>query len=89
MDELNHRIDGMNHRMDGMELYAAFRKATNAHGALMSSMAPQDPIDNGNAVVEVRPGVGGREASIFAAELFKTYELYAKANKWRFEVIVR
>lgn len=65
----------------------AVKEAAHAHGALMSSMAPRDPIDDGNAVLEVRPGVGGREASIFAAELFKTYENYARANKFRFEVI--
>ncbi|KAG2386195.1 hypothetical protein C9374_002641 [Naegleria lovaniensis] len=42
---------------------------------------------NNNAIIEIRPGTGGDEASLFAMELFKMYEKYALAKGWKFEVL--
>lgn len=41
---------------------------------------PQDPNDNNNAIIEIRAGVGGDEAELFAANLYRMYNRYA-ANK--------
>ncbi|HPD64731.1 MAG TPA: peptide chain release factor 1 [Bacteroidia bacterium] len=50
-------------------------------------LIPPDPADNKNAIVEIRAGTGGDEASIFAGDLFKMYEKYAAAKGWKIEVV--
>jgi peptide chain release factor 1 len=55
--------------------------------ALAREMAPKDPNDGRNVVLEIRAGTGGDEASLFAAELFRMYSRYAEAQGWKVEVI--
>jgi peptide chain release factor 1 len=50
-------------------------------------LTPKDPNDGRNAVLEIRAGTGGDEASLFAAELFRMYTRYAETQSWRVEVI--
>ena len=50
-------------------------------------LTPKDPNDARNAVLEIRAGTGGDEASLFAAELFRMYSRYAEQQGWRMEVI--
>lgn len=50
-------------------------------------LLPKDAADEKNAILEVRPGTGGDEASLFAAELFEMYQRYAQLQGWRFEVM--
>jgi peptide chain release factor 1 len=50
-------------------------------------LIPPDPADNKNAMVEIRAGAGGDEASIFAGDLFKMYEKFAENRNWKVEVI--
>lgn len=49
-------------------------------------LLPSDPEDNKNAVVEIRAGTGGDEASIFAGELFRMYVKYCENKNWKVEV---
>jgi len=49
-------------------------------------LLPKDPEDEKNAVVEIRAGTGGDEASIFAGDLFRMYTKYFETHKWKFEV---
>lgn len=49
-------------------------------------LLPKDPEDEKNAVVEIRAGTGGDEASIFAGDLFRMYTKYFETKKWKFEV---
>ncbi|MFW5820091.1 MAG: peptide chain release factor 1 [Bacteroidota bacterium] len=49
-------------------------------------LLPRDPEDEKNAVVEIRAGTGGDEASIFAGDLFRMYTKYFETRKWKFEV---
>ena len=44
---------------------------------------PDDPLDQKDIVVEIRSGVGGDEAELFAAELFRMYTRYAERKGWR------
>jgi peptide chain release factor 1 len=46
-----------------------------------------DAADSKNAILEVRAGTGGDEASLFAAVLFRMYELYVKQKGWTFELM--
>jgi peptide chain release factor 1 len=48
-------------------------------------LLPKDAADAKNAILEVRAGTGGDEASLFAAELFRMYQRYADLRGWKFE----
>jgi peptide chain release factor 1 len=49
-------------------------------------LLPADPEDEKNAVVEIRGGTGGDEASIFAGDLFRMYSKFFENQGWKFEV---
>ncbi len=50
-------------------------------------LLPKDIDDEKNAIVEIRAGTGGLEASLFCADLFKMYEKVCSKKKWRLEII--
>ncbi len=50
-------------------------------------LLPKDQDDNKNAIVEIRAGTGGLEASLFCADLFKMYEKVCSKKKWKLEII--
>ncbi len=50
-------------------------------------LIPKDPADSKNAVVEIRAGAGGDEASIFAGDLYRLYTNYASAKGWKVELV--
>lgn len=49
-------------------------------------LLPGDPQDSKNAIVEIRAGTGGDEASLFAGDLFRMYSYFAELRKWKLEV---
>ena len=49
-------------------------------------LLPRDPNDDKSVIVEIRAGVGGEEAALFAHSLFRMYSMYADARRWRVEV---
>ena len=49
-------------------------------------LLPADPNDGKNVIVEIRAGVGGEEAALFAHSLFRMYSMYADARRWKVEV---
>ena len=50
-------------------------------------LLPKDEADKKNAIIEIRAGTGGLEASLFAADLFKMYEKVSHKKKWSVELI--
>ena len=50
-------------------------------------LLPKDPNDEKNVILEIRAGTGGDEATLFAAEVFRMYNRYAEAHKWKVEVL--
>ncbi|MBR6401933.1 MAG: peptide chain release factor 1 [Eubacterium sp.] len=50
-------------------------------------LLPKDANDDKNVVVEIRAGVGGEEAALFAYELYRMYQHYAEKHRWQIEVI--
>ena len=48
-------------------------------------LIPKDEADKKNAIIEIRAGTGGLEASLFAADLFKMYEKVSHKKKWILE----
>jgi peptide chain release factor 1 len=50
-------------------------------------LVPHDPLDDRNAIVEIRAGTGGDEAALFAAELYRMYIRYCEKKRWKVETI--
>jgi peptide chain release factor 1 len=55
--------------------------------ALSFLFIPKDPADGRGAVLEIRAGTGGDEASLFAGDLFRMYQYYCEARGWRVETL--
>ncbi len=69
------------------ELPRLRRTLPEAEHALQLALLPRDSADARPAVLEIRPGTGGDEAGLFAADLQRMYTRYAESRGWRFEVI--
>ena len=50
-------------------------------------LLPKDPNDDKNVIVEIRAGVGGDEAALFAADMYRLYTRYAERKNWRVETM--
>ncbi|MFN3823851.1 MAG: peptide chain release factor 1 [Pseudorhodobacter sp.] len=55
--------------------------------ALRMVLLPKDAADARPAILEIRPGTGGEEAALFAADLLRMYQRYAETQGWRFEIL--
>jgi peptide chain release factor 1 len=62
-------------------------RATTLAAELKKLLLPRDPDDDKNVIVEIRGGVGGEEAALFAADLYRMYTKYAERKRWKQEVI--
>lgn len=69
------------------ELRALEEKLPEVERELQLLLLPKDSADDRSAILEVRAGTGGDEASLFAADLFRMYQRYAEAHGWGFEPI--
>jgi peptide chain release factor 1 len=67
------------------ELPALQREQVQAEERLMQLLAPRDPNDEKNVVLEIRAGTGGEEASLFAGDLYRMYSRYAERHHWKIE----
>lgn len=54
---------------------------------LQIALLPQDPNDEKNVIIEIRPGAGGDESEIFASEIFRMYSRYAERKNWKIEIL--
>ncbi|RMF35139.1 MAG: peptide chain release factor 1 [Alphaproteobacteria bacterium] len=54
---------------------------------LRLALLPRDIADTRPAILEIRPGTGGEEAALFAADLFRMYQRYAESRGWKLEVL--
>lgn len=55
--------------------------------AFVEALAPKDPLDEKNIIVEIRAGAGGDEAALFAAELFRMYNRFVERRGWKTRLI--
>ncbi len=55
--------------------------------ALNVLLLPRDPRDDANLFLEIRAGIGGDEAAIFAGDLFRMYTRYAEIRRWQVEIL--
>jgi peptide chain release factor 1 len=54
---------------------------------LQPLVVPRDPLDERNAIIEIRAGTGGDEAALFAADLYRMYTRFIERNGWRIEIL--
>ena len=71
------------------EIQAARADMERLREELKILLLPRDPNDGKNVVMEIRGGVGGEEAMLFAADLFRMYVMYAESRGWKLEVTSR
>ena len=69
------------------DLNLLIKKKSNFENHLKVFLLPKDEDDNKNAIVEIRAGTGGLEASLFCSDLFKMYEKVCSKKKWKLEII--
>ena len=62
-------------------------KLGNLERELRSQLAPVDRLDARPAILEIRAGVGGQEAGLFAGDLLAMYAQYAASRAWSFEIV--
>ncbi len=68
------------------ELESLNKKNEVLENELKELLAPRDPSDDRNVVLEIRAGTGGEEAALFAADLLKMYMRYSEKKGWSFEI---
>jgi peptide chain release factor 1 len=67
------------------ELPVLRQKQTELEVELRRLLAPRDPNDDKNVILEIRAGTGGEEASLFANDLYRMYTRYAENHGWKVE----
>ena len=69
------------------ELESVEDQLSNLAEALQFALLPKDPNDDRDVIVEIRSGTGGREASLFAADLYRLYSRFAQLQNWKVDVM--
>jgi len=69
------------------EIEAASSELEALENDLFAQLAPKDPNDDKNVIIEIRAGAGGDEASLFAAELYRMYLRYCEAHSLKTELM--
>lgn len=73
--------------MAKMQLDEAKTRIPELEDEIKFLLVPKDPEDSKNAVMEIRGGTGGDEASIFAGDLFRMYTKYCESKGWKTSVV--
>ncbi|MBR1659171.1 MAG: peptide chain release factor 1 [Oscillospiraceae bacterium] len=69
------------------ELIQARAALAEAEQEIRRLLLPRDPNDGKNVILEIRAGIGGEEAALFAADLYRMYAMYAEKRGWRIESV--
>jgi len=69
------------------EIYEIETAMPAAEAALQLALLPKDAADARPAMLEIRPGTGGDEAALFAADLLRMYYRYAEARGWKVDLV--
>ncbi|MEM7602259.1 MAG: peptide chain release factor 1 [Verrucomicrobiota bacterium] len=63
------------------------KKIEELEASVQYALLPHDPTEDRDAIVEIRAGTGGDEASLFAGDLYRMYQRYAETRGWRVEPV--
>ncbi|QOL80240.1 peptide chain release factor 1 [Pseudooceanicola spongiae] len=69
------------------ELYGLRAQLPGLEHEVQLALLPKDAADSRPAMIEIRPGTGGDEAALFAADLLRMYQRYCEARGWKFEIV--
>jgi len=69
--------------MAKMEIEELEPQREKIEGQIKQMLIPKDPTDSKNAILEIRAGAGGDEASIFAGDLFRMYQKFCEQQGWK------
>ncbi len=83
---LSNEKDEEMREMAKMELETLTQQQADLEEEIKVLLLPADPQDGKNAVLEIRAGTGGDEASIFAGDLYRMYTKYIESKGWKYEV---
>lgn len=84
---LGEALDHEMHAFVEGELADLMEKKEQLDKKLPILLLPKDPNDEKNVIVEIRGGVGGEEAALFAGDLFRMYSRYAEKKGWKVELM--
>ncbi|MEL6572662.1 MAG: peptide chain release factor 1 [Pseudomonadota bacterium] len=70
-----------------MELPELKEQLAGSEHEVQLALLPKDAADGRPALLEIRPGTGGDEASLFAGDLMRMYQRYAEGRKWSVEIL--
>jgi len=73
--------------MAKLELTELGTRKDNLEEEIRVMLIPADPQDDKNAILEIRAGTGGDEASIFAGDLYRMYAKYCETRNWKIELV--
>lgn len=86
-DILKNEKDEEFRSMAKQELEELEEKKEKLEDEIKIMLIPKDPEDSKNAIVEIRAGTGGDEASIFAGDLYRMYSKYCESMGWKTQVV--
>lgn len=86
-DVLKTEKDDEFREMAKMELNELIERRDEMEEEIRYMLIPKDPQDDKNALVEIRGGAGGDEASIFAGDLYRMYVKFCEVKKWKIEEV--
>ncbi|MFN3078049.1 MAG: PCRF domain-containing protein, partial [Alphaproteobacteria bacterium] len=79
--------DGEMRRMVREEVDALKTRLEQRLPEMQLMLAPKDPLEGRNVILEIRAGTGGEEAALFAAALLRMYGRFAEQSRWRVEML--
>lgn len=69
------------------ELEELYQREKQQYQELQEMLIEDDEDENRNAIIEIRAGTGGEEASLFASDLYQMYTRFAEKRKWKVEIL--
>ena len=87
LEELKHDSDKEMAELAKEELEIAVAHIARIEDEMQLLLAPKDPLDDRNVIVEIRGAAGGDEGNIFAGDLFRMYTRYAETVGWKIEMM--
>ena len=87
LDMLNEPLDSEMKALVNEELYYAREKCLALTEELKVLLIPRDPNDEKNVIIEIRGGAGGEESALFAAVLFRMYNMYSQNMGYKVSIL--
>lgn len=85
--ELAKSDDAAMAEMAAEEIPGLEKRIAELESSVQYALLPHDPTEDRDAIVEIRAGTGGDEASLFAGDLYRMYQRYAESRGWKVEPV--